>query len=115
MLSREEAHGLFSRVLAEFAPEWEPLDDLSEVTIRNRDHWLSGIGTYGVTLRNRKTGTFKVLGRRGVATPTVTYHRGISFLVLKAYAERNLDPVLRFLEEIGVCPLHRPRTAFKAG
>jgi hypothetical protein len=115
MMARDEAQGLFGRVLAEFAPDWEPLDDLAEVTIRDRDHWLSGIGTFGVTLRNRRTGAFKVLGRRGPATPTVQYHRGISFLVLKAYAERNTDPVRRYLDEIGLSPLHRPAPAYKTG
>lgn len=115
MMPREEAHAIFSRVLAEFAPDWEPLDELTEVTIRERDHWLSGIGTFGVTLRNRTTGSFKVLGRRGPATPGVTYHRGISFLVLKAYAERNTDPVRRYLDEIGLSPLPRTQPAYKTG
>lgn len=104
MLTRDEAQGLLHRVLAEFAPEWDSMGPVSEVTTRDPEHWLSGIGTFGVMLQHRSRGTVKVLGRRAGsgAGSGVSYHRGISFLVLQAYGERNTDPVRRYLEEIGV-------------
>ena len=108
MLPQPEAHRLFAHALAEFTPEWETIVELRTVTTRDRDHWLSGIGTFGVTLRHRPTGAIKVLGRRSGGTPEATYHRGISFLVLQAYAERNTDPIRRYLEEIGLAPLAAP-------
>lgn len=104
MLPQPEAQRLFARALSEFAPQWETIVELHEVTVRDRDHWLSGIGTFGVTLRSRSTGEIKVLGRHGGATQGATYHRGISFLVLQAFAERNTDPVRRYLQEVGVIP-----------
>lgn len=102
MLSRDEAQEIFRRVLTEFAPEWEPIGPLTEVTTRDPHHWLSGIGTFGVMLQHRGTGAIKSLGRREGAGPGVTYHRGVSFVVLEAYGERNTDPIRRYLEEIGV-------------
>ncbi|MGH7391333.1 MAG: hypothetical protein ACREM3_18015 [Candidatus Rokuibacteriota bacterium] len=115
MLPRDEADLLFRRSLAEFAPDWESVDGLTEITVRDRDGWLSGVGTFGVTLHHRKTGAFKVLGRRGGTAPGVTYHRGISFLVLKAYADRNTDPVRRYLQEIGLAPHAQPLPTAKTG
>lgn len=116
MLPRDSAHDLLVRALAEFAPEWEPATEVVEVTIRDPNHWLSGIGTFGATLRSRATGEIKVLGRRGAPDTATTYHRGISFLVLEAYAERNLDPIRRYLQEIGIAPPKAParRLVFKA-
>lgn len=102
MLTRDEAQGLLHRLLAEFAPEWESMGPVSEVTTRDPQHWLSGIGTFGVMLQHRGSGSVKVLGRRAGSDSGVSYHRGISFLVLQAYGERNTDPVRRYLEEIGV-------------
>jgi hypothetical protein len=102
MLPREEAEPLFARALAELASDWEMVGGLVEVNIREPNHWLSGIGTFGATLRHRATGAIKVLGRRSGSEPGATYHRGISFLVLEAYAERNTDPIRRYLEEVGV-------------
>lgn len=115
MLAREDAQRLFLRVLSEFAPEWELVGDVGEVTIRDPEHWLSGIGTFGVTVRHRRTGALKVLGRRAGLGTEVSYHRGISFLVLEAYADRNTDPIRRYLQEVGVAPLQpHPLSAFKA-
>ena len=102
MLTRDEAHGLLRRVLAEFAPDWESRGSVTEVTTRDPQHWLSGIGTFGVMLQHRGSGAMKVLGRRAASGAGVSYHRGISFLVLQAYGERNTDPVRRYLEEIGI-------------
>lgn len=119
MLSALEAQTLFSRALSEFAHEWESIVPVTEVTIRDPDNWLSGIGTFGTTLRNRSTGAIKVLGRRNGGAAGATYHRGISHLVLQAYGERNTDPVCRYLEELGIAPtaLRGPRRVgtFRAG
>ncbi|HEY7649996.1 MAG TPA: hypothetical protein VID04_13435 [Methylomirabilota bacterium] len=118
MLTRDEAEGLLQRVLDEFAPEWDPMGPVNEVTPRDPEHWLSGIGTFGVMLQHRRSGTVKVLGRRTgrVSASSVSYHRGISFVVLQAYSERNTDPVRRYLDEIGIArhsarPLSALRTA----
>jgi hypothetical protein len=104
MLTRDEAHGLLRRALGEFAPEWDSMGSVNEVTSQDPDNWLSGIGTFGVTLQHRRSGSVKVLGRRTgpASSASVTYHRGISFLVLQAYRERNTDPVQRYLDEIGI-------------
>jgi hypothetical protein len=113
MLSREEAENLFHRVLAEFAPDWGSMGPLSEVTTRDPQHWLSGIGTFGAMIQHRGTGAVKVLGRRAGAGPGVSYHRGVSFLVLQAYSERNTDPIRRYLEEIGVAAPGRSLSALR--
>jgi hypothetical protein len=104
MLTRDEADSLLQRVLDEFAPEWDSMGPVNEVTTRDPEHWLSGVGTFGVMLQHRQSGTVKVLGRRAgsASGASVSYHRGISFLVLKAYSERNTDPVRRYLDEIGI-------------
>jgi hypothetical protein len=102
MLSRDEAQGLLRRALAEFAPDWEFRGSVTEVTTRDPQHWLSGIGTFGAMLQHRGSGAMKVLGRRAGSGSGVSYHRGISFLVLQAYGERNTDPVRRYLDEIGI-------------
>jgi hypothetical protein len=102
MLSRAQAHQLFGQALSEFAPDWKPAADLVEVTVHDPHHWLSGIGTFGVMLQHRTTGALKILGRREGAGPGASYHRGISFLVLEAYGERNVDPIFRYLQEVGV-------------
>ncbi|OLC16507.1 MAG: hypothetical protein AUH29_05005 [Candidatus Rokubacteria bacterium 13_1_40CM_69_27] len=115
MLAREDAHRLLLRVLSEFVPEWELVGEVAEVTIRDPEHWLSGIGTFGVTLRHRHSGALKVLGRRAGLGGDATYHRGISFLVLEAYADRNTDPIRRYLQEVGVAPFQpHPLSIFKA-
>lgn len=102
MLPREDAHRLLTLALTEMAPDWELIGECVEVTVRDPDHWLSGIGTFGALLRHRATGVVKVLGRRAGREPNATYHRGISFLVLEAYGERTLDPIRRYLEEVGL-------------
>lgn len=102
MLSPAEAQGLFAQALAEFAPEWESLVPVAEITARDPNNWLSGMGTFGATLRQRTTGAIKVLGRRHGGAAGASYHRGISRLVLQAYAERNTDPICRYLEELGI-------------
>ena len=108
MLPQPEAQQLFAHALTEFAPEWEIIVELKPITIRDRDHWLSGIGTFGVSLRHRPTGAIKVLGRRSGGAPDASYHRGVSFLVLQAYAVRSTDPIRRYLDEIGLAPLPVP-------
>jgi hypothetical protein len=113
MLSRAHAHQLFCQALSEFAPDWTPATETDEVTVHVPHHWLSGIGTFGVMLQHRATGARKILGRRDGGGPGATYHRGISFLILEAYAERNTDPILRYLQEIGAAPPARSLTALR--
>ena len=56
-----------------------------------------------------------MLGRRAGPEPA-TYHRGISHLVLKAYSDRNTDPVRRYLEEVGLArESSGGRPMFRAG
>ncbi len=102
MISRDEARRLLQLALDEFAPQWEISADPIEMTIRDPHHWLSGIGTFGVTLRDRATGAMKVLGRRSGPEAAVTFHRGLSGLVLEAYGDGSRDPIRRYLQEIGV-------------
>ena len=112
MISRDEARRILQLALEEFAPQWEICADPSPVTIQDPHHWLSGIGTFGVTLRERATGTMKILGRRSGPEERATFHRGISGLVLEAYGDGSSDPIRRYLQEIGVggmtVPLRRP-------
>jgi hypothetical protein len=102
MISRDEARRLLQLALDEFAPQWEIWTGPIEVTIRDPHHWLSGIGTFGVTLRDRATGAMKVLGRRSGVEEGAMFHRGISGLVLGAYGDGSRDPICRYLLEIGV-------------
>lgn len=117
MLHRDHALSLLRAALREFAPEWEIVGECTEVTLRNPDHWLSGIGTFGGMLRHAPTGALKILGRRAGGEPNAAYHRGVSFLVLEAYAERNTDPIRRYLDELGILPVtstaSRPTAPFR--
>ena len=109
MVPGEDAQRLFELALREFAPDWEISAKLVEVTLRDPHHWLSGIGTFGATLRHRTTGTVKVLGRRAGPEEGATFHRGISFVILEAYIERSIDPIWRYLQEIGIAQKVAPR------
>jgi hypothetical protein len=74
----------------------------TELSLHKAEHWASGLGTFGLTLRNRVTGDTKVLGSRSGELPRASYHRGISYRVLEAYADRITDPIRRYFEEIGL-------------
>jgi hypothetical protein len=102
MLPRDQALALLRAALREFAPEWDVVGECAEVTLRDPDHWLSGIGTFGGTLRHAPTGALKVFGRRAGGEPGAAHHRGLSFLVLEAYGERNTDPIRRYFDELGL-------------
>jgi hypothetical protein len=102
MIPRDDARRLLQLALDEFAPRWEIAVDPVEVTIRDPHHWLSGIGTFGATLRERATGSLKVLGRRTGPEQGAAFHRGISGMVLEAFLEGSADPIHRYLCEIGV-------------
>jgi hypothetical protein len=104
MLLKQQAQRLFELSLAEFAPEWDVVGGGTELSLHNPEHWVSGIGTYGFTIRHRFTRMVKVLGRRSGPDRAVSYHRGVSYRVLEAYSERITDPVRRYFEEIGVVP-----------
>jgi hypothetical protein len=102
MIGRDDARRLLQLALDEFAPRWEIAADPVEVTIRDPHHWLSGIGTFGATLRDRTTGSVRVLGRRTGPEVGAAFHRGISGMVLEAFLEGSADPIQRYLREIGV-------------
>ena len=109
MLLPEQVQRLFQLALVEFAPDWEIAGVATELSLHNPDHWVSGLGTFGLILRNRATGRIRVLGWRTGEIPKATYHRGISYRVLEAYADRITDPVRRYLEEVGVTvPIEEP-------
>jgi len=102
MLLREQAQRLFELALAEFAPDWHAASACIELSLHEPEHWVSGLGTFGFVLRNRRTGAAKILGWRTGELRNATYHRGISYRVLEAYAERMVDPIRRYFEEVGV-------------
>src|SRR3989442_9269810 len=102
MLLPEQVQRLVELALAEFAPEWQVTGLCSELSLHNPDHWVSGLGTFGLVLRNRQSRSAKVLGWRNGDFRSATYHRGISYRVLEAYADRITDPIRRYFEEIGL-------------
>lgn len=109
MLLPEQVQRLFQLALVEFAPDWEIAGESAELSLHNPEHWVSGLGTFGLILRSRGTGSVKVLGWRTGEIKNATYHRGISYRVLEAYADRITDPIRRYFEEIGiVTPTEQP-------
>jgi hypothetical protein len=113
MLLPEQVQRLFQLGLVEFAPDWEIAGPCRELSLHDADHWVSGLGTFGLVLRNRATGRTKVLGSRKGELPNATYHRGISYRVLEAYADRITDPIRRYFEEIGVVTSEHPLRSVK--
>jgi hypothetical protein len=109
MLLPEQVQRLVELALAEFAPEWQVTGLCSELSLHNPDHWVSGLGTFGLILRNRESRSAKVLGWRSGDFRSATYHRGISYRVLEAYADRITDPIRRYFEEIGLLMPGRSR------
>jgi len=102
MLLPEQVQRLFQLALVEFAPDWEIAGAITELSLNNAEHWVSGLGTFGMILRNRQTSGVKVLGWRTGRIQSATYFRGISYRVLEAYADRITDPIRRYFEEIGI-------------
>ncbi len=102
MLLPEQVQRLFQLALVEFSPDWEIAGVVTELGLHNPQHWVSGLGTFGLILRNRMTGGVKVLGWRSGEIAKAAYHRGISYRVLEAYADRITDPIRRYFEEIGI-------------
>src|SRR5438132_13617723 len=102
MLLPEQVQRLVELALAEFAPEWQVTGLCSELSLHNPEHWVSGLGTFGLILRNRQNRSAKVLGWRSGDFRSATYHRGISYRVLEAYAVRITDPISRFFDAIGL-------------
>jgi hypothetical protein len=102
MLLPEQAQRLFQLALIEFAPDWEITGAVTELSLHNPEHWVSGLGTFGLVLRSRPSASVKVLGWRTGAVQGATYFRGVSYRVLEAYADRITDPIRRYFEEIGV-------------
>lgn len=112
MLLPEQVQRLFQLALVEFAPDWEIAGESAELSLHNPEHWVSGLGTFGVIVRSRGTGSVKVLGWRTGEIKNATYHRGISYRVLEAYADRITDPIRRYFEEIGIVTASGPPTRF---
>ena len=117
MLLPEQVQRLFQLALGEFAPDWEIAGVCTELSLHKSEHWASGLGTFGLVLRNRMSGGAKVLGWRNGEPSNATYHRGISYRILEAYADRITDPIRRYFEEIGIVTapespvrLHQPPT-----
>lgn len=113
-MDRRQAHRLIELAVSEFAPDWEVVGDCEPLSLRGPNDWMSGTASFGVTLRNRRSGDVRAVGRRQGGPPGASYHRGLSVRVVEAYAERNTDPMWRFLQEIGVAPVSRgsgPRLA----
>jgi len=114
MLLPEQVQRLFQLALVEFAPDWEIAGAVTELSLHNAEHWVSGLGTFGLILRSRPTNRVKVLGRRSGAIQNAAYFRGISYRVLEAYADRITDPIRRYFEEIGIAaPQEHPAWAPK--
>ena len=116
MLLREQAQRLFQLALVEFAPDWEIAGACAELSLHNPEHWVSGLGTFGLILRSLGGGGIKVLGWRTGEIPSATYYRGISYRVLEAYADRITDPIRRYFEEIGItAPTEYPPRLLRPG
>ena len=116
MLLPEQVQRLLELALAEFAPQWQVASGCTELSLNNADHWVSGLGTFGLVLRNRQNRSAKILGWRNGDFMNATYHRGISYRVLEAYADRITDPIRRYFEEVGlVLPGVTRRPQQKAG
>ena len=112
MLLPEQVQRLFQLALVEFAPDWEIAGLAAELSLHNPEHWVSGLGTFGLIVRSRGTGSVKVLGWRTGEIKHATYHRGISYRVLEAYADRITDPIRRYFEEIGIVASSEHPTRF---
>ena len=84
MLLPEQVQRLFQLALAEFASDWEIAGVCTELSLHKAEHWASGLGTFGLVLRNRMTGGAKVLGWRTGEPSDATYYRGISCRILEA-------------------------------
>ena len=108
MLLPTQVQRLLQLALVEFAPDWQIAGAVTELSVNNPDHWSSGLGTFGVIVRNRVSSGIKVLGRRAGEIPNATYHRGISYRVLEAYADRITDPIRRYFEEVGLLSVTAP-------
>ena len=108
MLLPDQVQRLMQLALIEFAPDWETAGAVTELSVNNPEHWVSGLGTFGIMVRNRVNGAVKVLGRRTGQISNATYHRGISYRVLEAYADRITDPIRRYFEEVGLQAVSTP-------
>jgi hypothetical protein len=102
MLLPEQVQRLFQLALVEFAPDWQIAGAVTELSLHDPEHWVSGLGTFGLILRNRQSGSVKALGWRTGRIQNASYNRGISYRVLEAYADRITDPIRRYFEEIGI-------------
>ena len=99
---RLDSRRLLEAAVREFSAEWEVVGDCSPVNLTDANQWPSSSRSFRVTLRHRTTGAQKVLGQRTVADAAASCHRGLAYLVLRAYAERNTDPIRRYFDEIGI-------------
>src|SRR2546430_11240835 len=104
VLLPEQVQRLFQLALAEFASDWEIAGVRTELSLHKPEHWASGLGTFGLVLRNRMTGGAKGLGWRTGEPSDAAHYPGISCRILEAYAGPIMDPLPRYFEEIGLVP-----------
>src|SRR5437879_11157632 len=83
MLLPEQVQRLFQLALVEFAPDWQIAGAVTELSLHDPEHWVSGLGTFGLILRNRQSGSVKALGWRTGRIQNASYNRGISYRVLE--------------------------------
>lgn len=102
MLSQTDLQIALAFALRELGPAWKIVSDCPPVDPLDPDHWASGVHSVQVTLRHRVSGQLKVLGRRVVADPNASVHRGLALQLIEAYGQGNADPLRRYLEEVGV-------------
>lgn len=99
---RLDSQRLLEAAVREFSADWEVVGECAPVVLSDASQWPSSARSFQATLRHRTTGAQKVLGRRTAADAAVSCHRGLAYLVLQAYAERNTDPIRRYFDEIGI-------------
>src|SRR2546426_1482909 len=100
MLLPEQVQRLVELALAEFAPEWQGTGLCSELSLHNPDHWVSGLGTFGLILRNRQSRSAQVLRWRSGDLRSATHHRRISYRGLETDADPITDPIRPHFQEI---------------
>ena len=94
MLSQTDLQIALAFALRELGPAWKIVSDCPPVDPLDPDHWASGVHSVQVTLRHRVSGQLKVLGRRVVADPNASVHRGLALQLIEAYGQGNADPLL---------------------
>lgn len=105
MLAQADFERALALALGELAPEWTIVGDCAPVDPFDPGHWGSGSRSFQATLRHQVTGHLKVLGRRVADEPGASLHPAVALSVIGAYRHGNIEPLRRYLEEIGVAPI----------